>query len=130
MAAVENLKAVRGVDDKVTVVHDQVTVVNDKVTVVDDRVIAVHNKVTAVDDSVAGVSRKMTIMQDSVKCFDDKMKDMGDHIIQGTENLSANRPHRPEYWVLIGVAEKLRQQIADNPEMLNSSWSLVTTPQV
>jgi hypothetical protein len=105
MAAVEGLKVMHGVDDRVTVVHDKVTVVSDKVTAVDGRVMAV-------DDKVMGVSSKVKIMHDTVKHYDDKMRDVGDQVIHGKDKISTNFQYRPKYWMWLGV--ETIQQIAND----------------
>ncbi len=112
MATVEGLKAIHGVDDRVTVVHDEVTVVDDKVTVVDGKVMAVNEKVTVVDDKVMGVSSKVKIMHDSVKRFDDRMRDVGDQVIHGMGKYPPVYPHYPEFWMWLGVETQTCLQLA------------------
>lgn len=99
MATVEGLKATHNVDGRVTVVHDEVTVVKEKVTVVDDKVMAVSEQVTAVDDKVMGVSSKVKIMHDSVQRFDDRMRDVGDQVFHGMGKSPLVYPHRHEFWM-------------------------------
>ena len=62
MAAAQNLKATRAIDERVKGVVDTVEAIDDKMVRVDNRVADVNDRVIAVDDQVVSVNERVVTL--------------------------------------------------------------------